>query len=282
MDRIINAMTKSKNIQGFIALTRDSVKAGASGHKMNIISECIFARALTAGVLLGGNLKNEGDKLILSWNCTGPAKKIVIETSSNGEVRGFIEDNNLQLIEKSIDGGTILSEPYIGFGDITVSRYSGLNAEPYHSVSVIESGEIAHDIAVYLDQSLQIQSCINIGLDIAVDGEPNVCGGMLLMAMPGATEDEIKQLFDKFNSIPSFTTLLKCDGMTEDEMIKALLDRFGMEQVFEKPVSFRCHCDSASIGKMLESMTDEMRNEYKDADGHIRAVCQYCGKEYKF
>ena len=126
MDRIINAMTKSKNIQGFIALTRDSVKAGAAGHKMNIISECIFARALTAGVLLGGNLKNEGDKLILSWNCTGPAKKIVIEASSNGEVRGFIEGVEVLGFKEDAYGRFQMGQiPSHADGDHYVSRKSG-------------------------------------------------------------------------------------------------------------------------------------------------------------
>jgi molecular chaperone Hsp33 len=153
---------------------------------------------------------------------------------------------------------------------------------PYHSVSVIESGEIAHDMAVYIDQSLQIKNAINIGLEISPDSSIVVCGGILLMAMPGATEDEINTVFDKFNGIKSFTRLLKEAITDEDKFCRELLDTFGLKEMSSKPIQFSCHCDSASIEKMLHGLSPEMLDEYKDDDGHITAVCQYCGKEYKF
>ena len=106
-DKLITAMTVSKNIHGYIALTRDTASRGANGHKMNAISSCIFARAITAGILLSGVLKNSQDKLVLSWDCTGPVKKILVETGANGEARGFVENTNLELIDRSVEGEKI-------------------------------------------------------------------------------------------------------------------------------------------------------------------------------
>ena len=172
---------------------------------MNIISSAIFGRALTSAVLLSGNLKHSFDNLSLKWSCSGDAKSIFVEVCGDGRVKGYIGENNLQLIERSLKDDSILSEPYIGFGDITLTLNSQSYKAPYSSVTVIETGEIAEDISLHIKQSLQIESAIKLGL--LIDGKNNidVCGGMLLLAMPDCDDKDIKLLHETFNKLSSLT-----------------------------------------------------------------------------
>ncbi len=124
-----------------------------------------MARAVTSVILLSGNLKNDTDVLSMQWKCRGLAHGIFVEARGNGTVRGYIEETNLPLLDGSIKDGTLLANEYIGLGEIITNRYAK-NGKPYSSVTLIESGEIAEDVAIYLNQSLQIDSTINIGSSI--------------------------------------------------------------------------------------------------------------------
>ncbi|HPY88644.1 MAG TPA: Hsp33 family molecular chaperone HslO [Spirochaetota bacterium] len=278
-DKLITAISKDGKIHGYVLLIRDTARIIQEKHKMNIISSSIFLRALAGGALLSGSLKNRDDRLILTWSCTGPVKKIVVDVNYQGEIRGYIEEPNLQFIEGSLVDGSIVAEPYIGFGEFNLSRISAGIGIPYHSVTAIETGEIAQDLSIYLNQSLQIESCINIGLSISEKNEIEVCGGALLMALPGASDEEKKIIGDKFNEISSLTGLLKDN---EENTFDILLNKFDLDFVSEKEIKFNCSCTDEIIRKLINSLNEKEKNEYRLADNKISVVCQYCNKEYLF
>ena len=159
-------MSKNKNVHGYYVNIKNSLKDAQKRHNMNIISTSIFSRAMIATSLLSGNLKNQSDYLSIAWDCTGPIGKIFCEANYEGNIRGYIGKTDLQFINDTIFENNIKAEPYIGFGEIIVSRNSFDNRPPYNSVVVIETGEIAQDISLYLDQVLQIQSALKIGFSV--------------------------------------------------------------------------------------------------------------------
>ncbi|OHD12882.1 MAG: hypothetical protein A2086_02210 [Spirochaetes bacterium GWD1_27_9] len=280
-DILITTLSENKKIYGYLAITKNTAEQAQKNHNMNIISSAIFCRALTATVLLGGNLKNSKDILTLRWNCTGPVKSILIETTGEGNVKGYIGNNNLQLIEDSIFDNTIKAEPYIGFGELNVTRNSIDGKQPYSSVTVIETGEIAEDISLYLEQSLQIQSAIKIGLSINKDNQIEASGGLLLIAMPDATEEDVKKIHSSFENIHSFTEILN-SNIEETEIIKKFLSDLKLEIISTKNIQFKCTCDENKIKGFLKTLKKEEFTEYITEEGKIDAECQYCGRKYSF
>ena len=198
-DFLITTISKTKNIHGYYARVKSSLTDAQNKHKMNIISTTIFSRAMIATTLLSGNLKNKKDYLSILWNCTGPVNKIFCEATHEGNIRGYIENTDLQFIKESTYDNNIKAEPYIGFGEIIVSRNSFDNRPPYNSVVVIETGEIAQDISLYLDQALQIQSALKIGFSVNNSNEIETAGGILFMALPGASESELMDIYHAFD-----------------------------------------------------------------------------------
>ncbi|HKB96209.1 MAG TPA: Hsp33 family molecular chaperone HslO, partial [Rhizomicrobium sp.] len=48
-----------------------------------------------------------------------------------------------------------------------------------------------------------------------------------------------------------------------------------------EPVVFRCDCDATRIAQVLKSYGPEDRAGLADADGIIRARCEFCGKSHE-
>lgn len=278
-DYLITLLSKEKNIHGYIATVTNTAREIQQSHNMNIISSAIFSRALTAAVLLSGNLKNDHDTLSLKWECNGPAKNIFVEITGKGNVKGYIGENNLPLIEKSIFNDTILSEPYIGFGELYLTRSSFTGTRPYNSVTVIETGEIAEDVSLHLHQSLQVESALKIGLSIDRNNNIETCGGILFMAMPNCSNEEIEILHRSFNDILSLTDLLK-DSKENLNTIKNYFEPLELEIISIKKITFFCNCNVMKIKNIMKSLKKDELDEYLNDKGNFEATCQYCGKKY--
>ncbi|HOV14938.1 MAG TPA: Hsp33 family molecular chaperone HslO, partial [Spirochaetota bacterium] len=246
-----------------------------------IVSSAIFSRAMVGAVLLSGNLKNSTDSLSLKWDCSGEAKNIFVEVTGNGNVKGYIGENNLKLIEKSLKNNFILSEPYIGFGEITLTRNSVFSKMPYNSLTVIETGEIAEDLSLHIKQSLQIESAIKIGLSIDSSNNIETCGGVLFMAMPNCSNEEIDLLHKTFNELESLTDLLM-NTNNDLEQIEKYFAPLDLQSISTRAINFNCNCNILKIKNILKSLKKEDLQDYLSESGKIEASCQYCGKKYIF
>ena len=275
-DFLITTISRNKNVHGYYASIKNSLKDAQKRHNMNIISSSIFSRAMIATSLLSGNLKNQTDYLSVTWNCTGPISKIFCEANYEGNVRGYIGENNLQFIENSIYNDNIKAEPYIGFGEIIVSRNSFDDRPPYNSVVVIETGEIAQDISLYLDQALQIQSALKIGFSVNKFNKIEVAGGILFIAMPGASKSELLDVYHTFESIGSLTEVLKSNVSNINIQFKKL----GLEVINIKKIRFKCTCNKLVIKGILKGLSKKELKKYIIDKDKIEVACQYCGKKY--
>ena len=277
-DVLISAISKDKLVYSYITILDNTIKEIQKRHNLNIISHAIMSRAVIGGVLLSGNLKNHEDTLVLNWNCTGDVKKIVVEVKYNGEVRGYIENTNLSFIENSLVNGNIKAEPYIGFGELIISRFTPTNNPPYHSVVPIVSGEIAEDLTLYIQQSLQIESALKIGLSIDKNNNLEAAGGILFIAYPETSEKKIKEINKKFEEIGSFTDLLK----QKDFNYNKIFDELNLEVFSEKEIYFKCNCNINQIKSFLKNLSKDDLKEFIDENNKIKVDCKYCGIHYEF
>ncbi len=276
-DILIKAVTDDGKILGYFANTKNSLQNAALSHNMNIISKAIYARAMTASVLLSGNLKNSDDYLTLSWECSGPVKRIVIDTDYNGNIRGYMGNNTIDFIEGTIQNGNLYTEQYIGFGELVVSRKSFRNTSPYNSITVLETGEIAEDINVYLEQSLQTDSIVNLAININGNNEVEASGGLMLIALPGANKDEIKKMYDSFNYLGSLKDILKNN---EIDKITEYLSHNKLSVLSKSTIQFKCRCNEDYIKSVLRSLDEKTILDFKEDDDTFKVTCQYCGKNY--
>jgi len=97
--------------------------------------------------------------------------------------------------------------------------------------------------------------------------------------MPDATENDIKEIHDKFNSIESFTELLKnVKGSDFGEIV----EKFDLDIISKREIRYECRCNKGKILDLLVKLKPEDFTSFIQDDGKISAACEYCGKVYVF
>lgn len=280
-DKLLTAISKNNRVNCYICDVTQTVREIQKKQNLNIISSAILSRAVAATVLLSGNLKNSSDLLTVQWKCSGPVKSMVIEANYEGEVRAFIGENQLSYIDNTRNDNGLSSNLYIEVGEIIVSRKTFDNRSPYFSVTPIENGEIAEDISIYLKNSLQIESAINLALSIDKNNFIETCGGLLLMALPGALDKEIDDIKEVFFSIESLTSLFK-ENFDDINLINKKFDKLKLNVLSSKNIKFKCRCNRESIFNFIKGLPQDDFISLITDDGLIHATCQFCGMEYRF
>jgi molecular chaperone Hsp33 len=160
------------------------------------------------------------------------------------------------------------------FGDVST---------PYTGSTEILTGEIAEDITAYYARSEQIPTVCALG--VLLDKEDHkvlLAGGLLIQALPTATDEELEKLENNIRSMESVTTML-AKGMDILSICKKALDGFEVEVLDEFDVAYTCTCSKERLVRALCTIPPEEIVTLADEEtGYMEANCQYCGKQYRF
>ena len=145
-DCLVRGVGANKQFRVFSATTTDLVEEARRRHDTWPVASAALGRALTAGLLLGANLKGD-DLLTLRVFGDGPAGAIVVSANASGEVKGYIQEPHVDL--PCPEGGKLPVGDAVGKGFLHVTKDMGLK-EPFTGSIELVSGEIGEDVARYL------------------------------------------------------------------------------------------------------------------------------------
>jgi len=101
MDTLIKAMTKSGGIRILVVNTTQTVQEAATRHNTLPTASAALGRALSATAILGAQLKDEGESVTVQINGKGPVGTILCEANTFGELRGFVSNPDVLLINET-------------------------------------------------------------------------------------------------------------------------------------------------------------------------------------
>lgn len=276
MSYIVRAMTRDGSARAVVIDAKSIVERAREIHGTSPTATAALGRTLTAASMIGSLMGNADDLLTLRFKGDGNGGTIVATSDYLGNVRGFIQNPNVDLPLKS--NGKLDVAGCVGAGQLYVLRDLG-ESEPYVGISDIVSGEIAEDIAAYYAKSEQIPTLCALGVLIGVDYSVETAGGVLIQLLPNADEGIIDILEQNAAELPPLTTMLK--SMTPEEVLAEFLK--GIEyDVFDKmDCEYLCTCSRERTAKALMSLGKKELEEMI-ADGGAELSCQFCDKKYKF
>lgn len=275
MDYLTKAV--AKGVRVYVAITVDIVNEAIKRHKLSHLAAAALGRTMTGALLLAANLKNK-EAVTLKISGNGPLGKITADATSEGYVRGFLENPSVNLpLNKN---GKLDVGKGVGEGFISLTRFTGLK-EPVTGSAELVSGEIAEDITNYLFISEQTPSSVGLGVLIDTDGSAKASGGFFLQPLPDATEETISVLEENIKNMPPVSSLLS-EGKNAEDILKLLLNGMDDFEILSKTeLAFRCKCSKERIEEVLLS-TGEKELESLVKDGHAEVVCHFCGEKYEF
>ncbi len=281
MDRIIRTITTDGSLMASAADTTKIVRTAQSLHGLSKTSCAALGRLLTGASLMGAMLKSDRASLTLKINGGGPLGNLVALSDARGNVRGYVDHPEVELPLKpngkiDVGGGVGVD------GRLAVMRDFG-ERNPYIGQVALVSGEIAEDITQYYAQSEQTPTVCALGVLVDREsGEALLSGGLLIQALPGASEAVLNQLEENVGKLEPVTTML-AKGITLEEMCRLILDGFEIEVLDEASVRYTCHCSKERFSKALLTLgAEEIRSLPLNGKGQAEAVCQYCGRKYYF
>ena len=241
----------------------------ARGHLAGPTAAHYLAEALASVALLGGEMSEKDETVILQAKCSGPLGGYNVECTAQGTLRGYTE-------KKILDGFDGMGKPkdrmVLGDQQIQVTR-----SVPGR----ILSQGISTSVDGYLAGSLQRKACLKV--EAAVSDEVEVLGarGLMVEVLPdskigslgtGGSEETVKD--------PLLPLLDTKDPIRLSVASRNILKQLGLENAeLRKTTSlkFACRCSPDRAVAMLAVLSEEER---KALPPTIDITCHMCGRTF--
>ncbi len=246
-------------------------------HGLSPTATAALGRSMTGALLLAQVLsKRPEDHVTLRIQGDGPIGYIVAEGGRNGGARGYVKYPEADLPARASDGKLDVGALVGTDGDLAVMRLLE-NAEPYTGSVALVSGEIAEDIATYLYQSEQIPSAVLLGVHLDSGGVTHA-GGLLIQAMPGASDETLAKLEENIRAMGQITNVMRSEGILGViARATAGLDYIGQEAALD--LRFQCRCSLERARSSLVYFSSDERQEMIEQGGQ-EVVCHWCGEHH--
>ena len=276
-------LVRGMSMDGFVKVvairSTELVRRGAQIHNTTPNATAAFGRVLTAASMMGNMQKVENGSMTLQFKGDGPIGSIVCVSDPTGNVRGYVYEPNVPLVEKhpgKLDVGATVGKN----GTLTVIRDLQMK-EPYVGSIPLVSGEIGDDITAYFVQSEQIPTACALGVLVDRDCSVKVAGGYLIQLLPGAPDETIDKLEEGIRRAGAVTTMLEA-GLTPEDILGQVMGDLGVLFLETTEVAYKCYCDRERVTAALISLGRKELQEIAQEGKTFPVECQFCDTTYSF
>ena len=224
----------------------------ARGHLAGPTSTHFLTEALASVALLGAEMSEKDETVILQMKCRGPLGGYNVECTSEGTLRGYAEKKVLE----DFDGlGKPDAKKVVGEAQIQVTR-----SVPGR---IISQG-ISTSVDGYLAGSLQRKACIRTEVAVSDEVEVLEARGIMVEVLPDSAIGEL-DLSSVSSLSSSSRKILDSLGFPRAELRKTT------------PLKFACRCSPDRAIAMLAALGEEER---KTLPPTIDITCHMCGRTY--
>jgi len=278
-DYLVRGMSMDGFVKAVAIRSTELVRRGAQIQGTTPNATAAFGRALTAASMMGNMQKVENGSMTLQIKGGGPIGSITCVADPVGNVRGFVTQAKVPLVEKfpgKLDVGATVGTD----GTLTVIRDLQMK-EPYIGSTQLISGEIGDDITAYFANSEQTPTACALGVLIDRDQSVKVAGGYLLQLLPGATEETIEKLEQGIRRAGAVTPMLE-QGMTPEDILGQVCGDLGIVFLETQEVSYKCYCSRERVEGALISLGREELTQIMEEEKDFPVECQFCDTIYRF
>ncbi|MBQ9168280.1 MAG: Hsp33 family molecular chaperone HslO [Oscillospiraceae bacterium] len=276
-------LVRGMSMDGFVKVvairSTELVRRGAQIQGTTPNATAAFGRALTVASMMGNMQKVDNGSMTLQIRGGGPIGSITCVSDAAGNVRGFVTEPKVPLVEKypgKLDVGATVGVD----GTLTVIRDLQMK-EPYVGSTELVSGEIGDDVTAYFAQSEQTPTACAVGVLIDRDQSVKVAGGYLIQLLPGAPDEVVDTLEKGIQRAGAVTPMLE-QGMTPEDILGAVCGDLGVVFMETTEVAYKCYCSRERVTKALISLGRKELTEIMEEEKEFPVECQFCDEVYRF
>lgn len=277
-DYMVRATAMDGEIRAFAVTSKDTVETARQIHDTYPTATAALGRLLSAGLMMGADMKDDDDLITVKIDCQGPIKGLLATADRNGHVKGYVSNPAVDLPPN--DKGKLDVGGALDLGVLSVIKDIGLK-EPYIGQTILITGEIAEDITYYYATSEQIPSSVALGVLMNKDNTVRQAGGFMIQLMPGAGDETAEALEKKIGEIDGITSMLD-KGMSPEDILTYILGDFGLRINERTDCSYRCDCSRERVLRALLSIGKKDLEEMIEENKDVEMECHFCGRKYTF
>jgi molecular chaperone Hsp33 len=212
---------------------------------------------LSVGLLSG--LAKVAPKLTLQVAGTGGIELLVAQTLRPGALRGMLKPRRLGSEQTTLQGRMVMTW-----------ELADQPQQPRQSIVPLNQPTLAAAMQDYFRDSEQLQTRFYLHAD------PQQAFGIVVQRIAGDETDVAQALavLDRWD--------LRSLPKQPEQFLGVLLERDIQILDGPQPWAVRCHCDDASVSRVVLSLGLDDARALLAEQGQIEAECGYCGRSYTF
>ena len=271
-----------------VRLDASSARA-LSAHALPEPAARVAGEVLALGALLGTALKLDG-RLSIQIKGNGPLDLVTADYYGADEnrqrgVRGYARLDAVRFGELEAS----LFEKLAGKGALAITIEPRLGGKTYQGIVELSPDGIGASAETYFARSEQLPTVIRLAaapLYLAGDPAPHWRAAGIMLQMTPETAKLGEGQSDDWTRLSLLLRTVEDLELVDTTLApETLLWRLFHEDEVRveppEPVIFRCDCDTGRIVQVLRNYAPDDRKGLADADGVIRARCEFCGKTHE-
>lgn len=257
-----------------------------SAHPLPEAAQRTLGEALTLAALLGSALKKTG-RMSVQTKSGGPLNLVTADYVAGGGVRGYarLDEKRFAAITGDQSFARLAGEGVLA---ITIEPKPGPDSpKTYQGIVTLAPEGLASSAQEYFDQSEQLATTMRLAAGpIYRAGLHGWCaGGMMVQATPDSPAN-VKES-DDWQRVGFFLETLEDyelldSAVAAEEVLWRLFHEDEVRVHNAQPLHFHCGCGPEKVSSVLKSYGSRELADLADADGVVRAKCEFCGAVYEF